>query len=64
MLNKRHKWVPYPSLKTILPLPLLRTRNIWVDGHPRTRENRDNATPNNVPYATTMGEVIARVRLE
>ena len=59
MLDKRHKRVPYPPLKTILPLPFLRTRNIWVDSHPRTRENCDNAAPNNIPYATTMGKVAA-----
>ena len=64
MLDKQHKRVPYPPLKTILSLPFLRTRNIWVDSHPCTWENRDNAAPNNVPYTTTMGEVIARVWLE
>ena len=64
MLDKRHKRVPYPRLKTILPLPLLRTRNIRMNRNPRTRENRDNAAPNNIPNSPTMGEVTARVRLE
>ena len=64
MLNKRHKRVPYPSLKTILPLPLLRTRNIRMYRNPCTRKNRDNAAPNNIPYAATMGKVAAWIRLE
>ena len=64
VLCKRENWVPHPSLKTILPFPLLRARNIRMNRYPRTRKNRDNAAPNNIPYATTMGEVTARVRLE
>ena len=64
MLGEREKWVPYPPLKTILRLPFLRTRHIWMNGYPCTRENRDNAAPNNVPGATTMCKVGARIRLE
>ena len=59
MLNKRQKWVPYPSLKTILLLPFLGTRNIRVDSYPSTQENRDSAAPNNVPDSSTMREVSA-----
>ena len=64
MLDERQKRVPYPLLKTILPLPLLRTRNIRMNGHPRTQENRDSAAPNIVPDSSTMGEVTARIRLK
>ena len=64
MFGKREKWVPYPSLKTILPLSLLRTRHIRMNGYPCARENRDNAAPSNVPGATTMRKVRARIRLE
>ena len=63
MFSEREKWVPYPPLKTIPCLPL-RTRHIWVNGYPCTRENRDNAAPNNVPGATIMCKVGARVRIE
>ena len=64
MFGEREKWVPYPLLKTILRLPLLRTRHVRVHGHPCTRENRDNAAPNNVPDAATIPKVGARIRLE
>ena len=63
MFSEREKWVPYPPLKTIPCLPL-RIRHIWVNGYPCTRENRDNAAPNNVPGATIMCKVGARIRLE
>ena len=64
MLRKRENWVPYPSLKTILRLPLLRTWNIRMNRHPCTRKNRDNAAPNNVPDSSAMGDVTARIRLK
>ena len=32
--------------------------------NPRTRENRDNAAPNNVPDAMTIPKVGARILLE
>ena len=32
--------------------------------YPCARKNRDNAAPNNIPYATTMGKVTAWVRLQ
>ena len=64
MFDKRQKRVPYSLLKTILRLPLLRTRYVRVHGHPSTRENRDNAAPNNVPDAATIPKVGARIRLE
>ena len=50
------KWVPYSSLDV--------TRDVRMDCNPCTRENRDNAAPNNVPDAATMRKVGARILLE
>ena len=57
VLGKRENWVPYPTFNTILRLPLLRTRNIWVNSNPRARENSDSAAPNNIPYSSTPSEI-------
>ena len=57
--RQTREWVPYPTLKTILRTPLLRTRNIRVDNNPSTRENRDETAPNNIPDRATTREDIA-----
>ena len=64
MFGEREEWVPYPPLKTILGLPLLRTRHIRMNSHPRTRKNGGKTAPNDIPDGSGMCEVGARIRLE
>ena len=64
MFGEREEWVPYPPLKTILPLPLLRTRHIRMNSHPSTRENGGKTAPNDIPDCSGMCDVGTRIRLE
>ena len=64
MFGEWEKWVPYPPLKTILCLPLLRTWHIRMNGHPRAQKNGGKTAPNDIPNRSRMREVGTRIRLE
>ena len=61
MRGKRQNWIPNPCFETIPRLFLLGAWNIWMNGNPSAREDRDKATPYNVPYSTAMGDIGARI---
>ena len=64
MFGEREKWVPYPPLKTILRLPLLRARHIRMNCHPCARKNGGKTAPNDIPEGSRMRDVGTRIRLE
>ena len=61
MLSKRQQWIPYTSLNPTVRLSLLRAWNVWVNGDPSAREDRNKTTPYNIPYSPTMREVGATI---
>ena len=63
MFSEWEEWVPYPPLKTILCLPLLRTWHIRMNSHPCTWENSGKTAPNDIPYCARMCKVRAWIWL-
>ena len=64
MFGEREEWVPYPPLKTILRLPLRRTRHIRMNSHPSTRKNGGKTAPGDIPDCSGMRDVGTQIRLE
>ena len=64
MFSEQEKWVPYPPLKMILCLPLLRTQHIWMNSHPRTQKNGGKTAPNNIPDCLGMRDVGTQIQLK
>ena len=64
MLGKRQQWIPNTSFNPTIRFSLLRTWNIRVDGDPGTRKDRNNTTPHNVPYCTTVCDVCTMIGVQ